>query len=374
MADPIVTTYTDTDPRMRMITDVISLIDPYDTPLITNLGGLDGATGKFNFVSNKNTYAEWLEDTLPPLSGALTASLTTTDTSIGITGASAFKPGDILMLESEGVYVTAAASDAVTVTRAFIGSAASHASTVGVSLVGEARLEGADYNSRLATDKTLAGNYTQIFSEEVKATGTMQAVSQFGIADELEYQARKVIPHIMRIIERNLFTSVKGAGTATTPRTMGGLDQFITASTSQNGVSSTAVNETAIRAATKAAYTDGGTGPWIVPVHPDNMDTISALYSTTATLRVERTEEVLGMKIGSFVGPFGTADFVLDRWAPKGKMYFVDPAHAGFLTLRPFQTEDLPKTSDAYARNVLTELTFCIRQANKAHAVIYGIT
>lgn len=45
--DQMVTTYSDTTPQKRAITDVISLIDPTDTPLIASLGGLDGAASKF---------------------------------------------------------------------------------------------------------------------------------------------------------------------------------------------------------------------------------------------------------------------------------------------------------------------------------------
>jgi hypothetical protein len=57
-------TYSDTTPQRRTITDVISLIDPYDTPFITATGGLDGASGKFRFVNTPGKLVEWLEDNL----------------------------------------------------------------------------------------------------------------------------------------------------------------------------------------------------------------------------------------------------------------------------------------------------------------------
>jgi len=45
--------YTSTTPYKRVITDVISLIDPSDAPFINAIGGLDGASSKFRFVNGK---------------------------------------------------------------------------------------------------------------------------------------------------------------------------------------------------------------------------------------------------------------------------------------------------------------------------------
>jgi len=375
MASQTVYTYADTTAHRQVITDVISLIDPYDTPMIEALGGLDGAASKFRFVNNAGYKVEWLEDTLPSLSGSLGAAITSTSaTSVDVatgTGVN-YKPGDIILIDSEGLYVSSVSTDTLTVTRGFIGTAATHASTATVEFVGQARLEGADSDGRAVTDITSDYNYTQIMSEEVKVSGTYLAVPQYGIADELEYQSRKMVPHLMRLIEKNLFRSTRTL--STTLRSAGGLDYFITASTAYNGVSSTSVTETAIQNATEAAFLDGGQGPWIVPVSPTNQATIAGLYNNSSYLRVDRTEDTIGMNIGTYVGPFGTARFVLDRWARNDRLFFVDPQHAGLLTLRPFQTEGLAKTGDSVRQMVLTEYTFCIRQANKAHAVVFGIT
>lgn len=54
------TTYSDTTPQKRVITDVISIIDPSDAPTIEALGGLDGASGKFRFVNGPGKVMEWL--------------------------------------------------------------------------------------------------------------------------------------------------------------------------------------------------------------------------------------------------------------------------------------------------------------------------
>ena len=83
--DQPITSYTDTTAHKRVITDVISVIDPSDAPTIMALGGLDGASGKFRFVNEKHTKMEWLEDTLAPLvqSDGLAGSIASTSSIVG---------------------------------------------------------------------------------------------------------------------------------------------------------------------------------------------------------------------------------------------------------------------------------------------------
>ena len=50
--DQQVTTYSDTTPHIRIVNDVISLIDPVDTPLLVAIGGLDAARSKFKIRGN----------------------------------------------------------------------------------------------------------------------------------------------------------------------------------------------------------------------------------------------------------------------------------------------------------------------------------
>jgi hypothetical protein len=52
------TTYSDTTPQIRVITDLISLIDPMDTPFLSVFTP-GGANSKFNFTA-QGTKIEWL--------------------------------------------------------------------------------------------------------------------------------------------------------------------------------------------------------------------------------------------------------------------------------------------------------------------------
>ncbi len=225
LASPL-TTYSDTTPQKRVITDVISLIDPSDAPMIEALGGLDGASGKFKFVNTPGKVVEWLEDTLIGLTGNLSVSTTATVVGLTLSDANNFQEGDILLIDSEYMWVSAQSASASTVTgtRGFNGSTTvSHAASVAVTKVGQARLEGADSDDIGFTDRTTGSNYTSILQQEVKVARTQREIAQYGITDEMAYQGNKVVPSLMRLIERMFFHSTAAsAGSATTPRVTDG--------------------------------------------------------------------------------------------------------------------------------------------------------
>lgn len=69
------TVYSDTTAQARAISDVISMIDPRDTPLVAKLG-LDGAREKFK-VQQNGYKIEILEDELDPLEDAVNETVAT---------------------------------------------------------------------------------------------------------------------------------------------------------------------------------------------------------------------------------------------------------------------------------------------------------
>lgn len=367
------TTYSDTTPHKRVITDVISLIDPSDAPAIERLGGLDGADSKFRFVNGNGKVVEWLEDTLISLSGALNGSIASNATTITMADGDNFQEGHIIEIGSERMWVSAVnnATEVLTVTRAFGGTtAASAADSAAVSIVGMARLEGDDSDDIAFTDRTTGSNFTQILHQEVKVSRTQQQISQYGISDEMAYQGDKAVPSLMRLLEKHFYTStVAAAGTASTPRVMGGYQAFVT----DNKVSGASLAQSQFEDAVKAAYADGGSGPWLAFCSPTNLQKVKNLYDASNFLRVDRTENTLGMVIERVLTPFGTVDLVLDRWAKDGQIAILDPMHAGFKTLYPFTQEPLAKDGDYEKSEVVGEFTLCLRN-DKAHAVLTAVS
>lgn len=373
MANPSpLTSYSDTTPHKRVITDIISLIDPSDSKMIDALGGLDGASEKFRFVNGNSTKVEWLEDTLISLSGVLNGSITSTATTITMTDGDNFQEGHIILVESEAMWVSAVdnTTEILTVTRGFQGTAATHADTTAVAIIGMARLEGDESDDIAFTDRTSNSNYTQILHQEIKVSRTQDQISQYGISEESAYQGNKAIPSLIRLLERHFYyNTVSKAGSATTPRAMGGYQAFVT----DNKVSGASLAQSQFENAVKAAWTDGGNGPWVAGLHADNLQKVKNFYDSSNFLRVDRTEATVGMVIERVLTPYGSVDLLLDRWAKSTEIPLVDPMHAGFLTYYPFTQEPLAKGGDYEKSEVVGEFTLCIRQ-DKAHAMLTSVS
>jgi hypothetical protein len=367
------TTYSDVTPQKRIITDVISLIDPSDAPMINNLGGLDGASGKFEFVNKPGKVVEWLEDTLIGLTGNLSVSTTATVVSLTLSDAANFQEGDVILIDSEYMWISAqnAAASTCTVTRGFNGSTTvSHAASAGVTKVGQARLEGAESDDIAFSDRTTGSNFSEILQQEVKVSRTQQQITQYGISDEMAYQGNKVVPSLMRLLERIFYHSTLAAsGSATVPRVMAGYQGFVTT----NKVSGATLAQSQFETAIGSAYAMGGYGPWDAYLAPANLQKVKNFYDSSAFLKVSRDENTVGMQIERVLTPYGEVNLVLDRWAKTTEIPLIDPKHCGWLTIYPFTQEPLAKTGDYDRSEVVGEFTLCLRQ-NAAHAVLTNVS
>jgi hypothetical protein len=372
MASPI-TTYSDTTPQKRAITDFISIIDPHDTAAIDALGGWDGASSKFRFVNTPGKVVEWLEDTLTPLAGSFSTgsayhdSISSTTTSVIVGDGNMVQVGHILKtLDNELMWVSAKSSASLTVTRAFMGSTANTITSTGAyTIVGLARLEGADSSAMGFTDRTTGSNFTQIFHQEILVSRTQRKIAQYGIADEFDYQAAKAVPSLARLVERQLYYGTASSGSTSLPRTFGGFSSYITT----NAIAGTSLVQSMFELAVQSAYEQGGSGSWVAFCGPTMLKKIKNIYDSSVYLKVDRSETTLGMVIERVLTPFGEVDLVLDRWAPSTLIPIVDRKHAGMLTLDPFFQEPLSKDGDSTKGEVIGEFTFCLRNT-KAHAIL----
>jgi len=369
VSDAPITTYSDTTAQKRAISDLISLIDPYDTPFVSYFG-LEGDAGAFRIVNWPSTKYEWLEDDLAALASALSGSITSNATTITVDDASFFKPGHVLLVDAEYMWVSSAntSTNVLTVTRNFGGTQATHADAATVAIVSMARAEGAETHDDYKTDITAPYNYTSIFHKGVKITRSARIVSQYGIADEWDYQIGKAIPELMRLVERSVFYGQRKSGSASAARSFGGLKTFITDNTSS--LSGAALSRKDIEDVVQSCFEDGGQpdlivcGPWV-------KRKISGFYEST--VRTERSEDRGGVIINYIETEFGVLQVLMDRWCPATELFVLDSEHIGFLPYDPFFTEELAKTGDYIRGQVVGEYGFVVRH-DKAHGYITSIS
>ena len=374
---PPYSTYVNTAENKRVITDYISLLDPSDAPFVEAIGGLDGAASKFRFT-NQGTLVEWIEDTLAPLTGALSltaAATVSTATALTVADANMVQPGHILLQGSELMWVSANDSGAITVTRG-LGSTTptTLASNATFAIVGMARLEGDDSDPIGYTDLTTNSNYTQIFHKEVKQTGTAPYQDRWGMGDQMQYESAKSIPEMMRLIERTLQYGVRSAGSTTTPRMMGGYQEFITTNLASGAsISVASAVPGVIEDAVELIYNAGGSGDFLAIVNPATYQKIKNAYDSSSFVRYAPEQNRFGTLVDTIVTPFGNVSFVIDRWQLSSLIPILKLDNVGMLTLRPWQVEDLAKTGDAEKKQLIGEFSFCMK-LEKSHALLTSVS
>lgn len=374
---PPYSTYVNTAENKRVITDYIALLDPSDAPFIEAIGGLDGAASKFRFT-NQGTLVEWIEDTLAPLTGVFaltaTANSATNVTSLKVADGNMVQPGHILLTGTELLWVSANSSGTLTVTRS-LGSSTmvTLATDASFSIVGMARLEGADSDPIGYTDLSTNSNYTQIFHKEIKQTGTAPYQDRWGMTDQMQYESAKSIPEMMRLIERTLQYGKRAAGSTTTPRMMGGYQEFITTNKASGAnMSVSSLIPGIIEDAVELIYNAGGAGDFLAIVNPATYQKIKNAYDSSSYVRYAPEQNRFGTLVDRIVTPFGDVSFVIDRWQLSNLIPILKLDNVGMLTLRPWQVEDLAKTGDAEKKQLVGEYTFCLK-LQKSHALLTAV-
>jgi hypothetical protein len=369
------TTYSDTTPQMRVISDVINIIDPRDTPFIAAIGGLDGARSKFKIKEN-GFMIEILEDELDAMTGAVangTVAITTNATNWTVADASIFQEGHAILIDAEYMVVSAVDVTLNTITvgaRNYGGTNATHATNAAIEITGMARLEGADADYGPIMDITAPYNYTSIFQKGLNISGTQQKISQYGITDEYEYQSLKALPSLLRLVEKACFHGIRQAGSAALPRSFGGLATFITDNTVNAGDT---IAKSDVDNAMEAVYLDGG-NPDILVINPSPARDIKDLIDTSSFVKLAYENSQIGMQpVQRFVTQYGALQIIMSRFCPVSLAFACDSRKIGLYSLRPFAWHELAVSGDSKKGEVIGEFSLMVAN-DKSHAKIYGIT
>lgn len=376
-ADQPRTTYSDTNLGKRVIADAIQMITPTDTPFLSKFPP-GSANGKFSVSAgrdSKGTKIEWIEDDLRATSNSLALSAGTGDTTASVGDASYFAVGDLVKVDSEYIWVSAvnASTNVITVTRNVGGTQTSHAASATLTIVSNARVEGADTTYGPTTTVDQPYNYTQILEDGVKVTRSAQKLAQYGVTDELARQRDKKLLELWRSLEKALIledVDLRSAGSATTARFAGSLGAFITTAGNYT-TSATTITKANIDTLSKDIYLDGG-NPRILMCHPQTAARIRDLLDSSSFVRVSQDESTLGMRVENVVTQYHELELLPNRHMDYDYAWLLDPDYIGVYEFDPFTEYDVPVAADvAGALRVNGEFSLVVQHGLKAHGKLY---
>jgi len=369
----LITSYDNTVPLKRTVTDRIILADPYDITTITALG-LDNAS-KFQFVNTPNRTYEWLEDAYPAVSDAAAGSnLTgsTNTTTITVTTPNLFHVGDVIQLESatgDLAWVSSISGSVLTVVRGYGGTTpVSHPETSTVYIRYNARLEGAASSSSPWTEVSSATNCSTIFHKEVKISRDDRLFPNYGVANLLEYRIDQNMDILMEQLNRLPYYGKRAVGTTSAARSSGGFSDFIT--TNATAMSSAALTRAQIDTEFQQIWAAGGKTDLIL-CDAWGQRKINDFYEGFVT--TTRADSIGGILIKQLMHPLTgqLVNVVVDRHCPSGNMYLLDTRYVGYITIDPFFYEELAKTGDFTLGQTVGEYGF-VCAYNKAHSALTG--
>ena len=362
------------------VADVVSIVSPYETPLLDRLGDPPrAATG---------TYHEWLEDALLPNTDTINDDSWTdpsADQIFTVDHVDRFRVGDQLRPAGSGelllVGTVNTGAGTLTVVRGYGGTTPEDLADGQVlHILGNAALEGDDAPAARFTNRVRRGNWTQIFTAGVRVSGSDLAARSVAVADELDYQKQERLRELLRDLENTVVNGIapetNPEGSASVRRTMRGILPSLQTNVFQPGVDSFPADgdltEAQLNLALRLTWEQAASRIDTIVVNGYQKRRINSFITSG---RAYGPEEVSFRDlVNVYESDFGVCRVVLSRHVPTDTVLLLDSSRVGVLPLagRSFHYKPLASGGDYDAGEVIGEYTLELRNEN-AHAKIVGL-
>ena len=364
------TSYTNTEPQKRMVSDRILLTNPLKIKTLLRLG-MD--VGKFAMVNREGKIYEWLEDTYVPETAAVTSGLASAATTTSFTPDSLtlLQPGDVLLIDSEQMWVSSVSSGIPQVTRAWGStSGVTHANSSTLTIVGRARIDGDTADDSPTTEVSTGYNYTQIMQRSVSVARTAQKIAQYGIADPLGRKIDKRMDELLMLLNKVPFYGERNTGSAAEARAAGGLATFVT--NNLTDAADAALSRKLIDDTLALIWADGN-NPDLIICGSWAQRKINDMYEGFVT--TERSEEMGGIFIQKLQHPVtgDVLDVMTDRALQTNKLWILSTNEIAFYPFDDFFYTELAKVGDFDNGEIVGEYGFVVRN-DKAHGLVYDFS
>lgn len=243
-----------------------------------------------------------------------------------------------------------------------------------------AAAEGADSSDSTLVSPVRLSNQSQIFTKDVRVSGTLQRVATAGTSDELARQIAKAGKEIKRDIEAALVSANPSVAVGT--RKLGGAEAWISTNALHGANGATvgfsagavgAVTDGTKRALTETLFVSALQGIWNEGGDPKKVIAPGTLKSKISTFVGGGTKQqnakdaTVYQAVDIYKSDFGTVDILPHRFMDTDVVIAFDPELWNQAVVGALKKEALAKTGDSEKFMLVTELTLeCLNEAGNA--------
>ncbi len=360
------------------VSDLISIVSPYETPLLDVLGdSLRAAT---------STHHEWLEDELLPNKDIVDDGMIgdpLDSEQFGVAHPSRFRIGDQILIEGskELMLVTNILENRIVVVRGYAGTTPEEIlDGQTINILGNAALEGDDRPAARFTQRVRKSNWTQIFTAAVEVSGSDMAVNQLGLDDEMDYQKQERLRELLRDLENTVINggmpTVNPQGSGSVRRTMRGIITHLTTNVFTPGQAgfpdSSGLDENQINTALRRIWENSSGSVDLIVVGGYQKRQINDFLSAIRGYGANDT--TYRDRVSLYESDFGVCRIVTTRWMPQDTVLLLDSSRISVMPLagRSFHFKPLASSGDYECGELIGEYTLELRN-EAAHGVIRGL-
>ena len=232
-------------------------------------------------------------------------------------------------------------------------------------IVGSPVNEGSEPRQDTTRGRALCSNYMQIFRQDIRMTGTRQAIQMYAVKNELKKQITLRTMEYKREVERSAILGRKEAGSATETPLMGGVYDFLRGqSGSHIDTTTTSLTESALNDLCKAIYDKGGM-PDTLLLGAKQAQVIPTFEKSK--LRLEQDSRITGWYVTKYLTDLGvTLDILISRWVPDNFAFVLSASSIKLIPLRgrKFILDKLGRKGDYVEWQLISEVSMEFRGYN----------
>lgn len=349
--------------KRESVVDEFLLLNPFMMP-VTQFVGFGNAVIA--------TTHKWYEDKMITDKDAVNGAKLVGDTTITVDTGAIFRPKQVIKIAEELLYVTAVSGNNLTVTRGYGSTTpAAIADNAVVEIMFNLQEEGSEARDGIYQPRTPNFNYTQIFDDTIKISGTAQAIAQYGIDDEYNKEKLKTQIRLAKQLENALVDGVKFESGDF--RMLGGLRGFITENVlnaANAALTFKTIDDMMLQIFKTGAMKDATRyGLMMSPLQRQVL-----AEADSAKVRITQGERSVGRVIDQVNTNYGMLPIIVNTNFKSDEIAIVDGNRVKIkpLTGREFTHEYLGKTGDNMKGTIVGEYTMELKQ-QEAHAWIKGL-